>query len=75
MSPDAVKTEMAKFLKLPIARLGDGEKLSDLVSESLILVELVIHLQEVFKIRLVQQDLQPVQTTGDLVRVILSKKS
>ena len=73
MSPDQIKKEMAKFLKLAQDRLNDDEKLSDLVSESLILVEMVIHLQEVLKVRLVQQDLQPVQNVEILCVSFLLK--
>ena len=62
-----VKERMAAFLRQPVSKLEDGAVLGDLVAESFVLVEMVIELQEQFKIRLTQGDLKGVKTVGQLV--------
>lgn len=69
----AVKEAMAKFLRLDISKLDDSRALLDLVSESFILVEMVIDLQEDFGIRLGQKDLDGVQSVGQFVQLIVSR--
>ena len=64
-----VKQQMAAFLRQPISKLEDSALLSDLVVESFILVEMVIELQEQFKIRLMQEDLKSVKTVGQLTKL------
>jgi acyl carrier protein len=74
MNRDTVKNSMAKFLNLPVAKLANDETvLTDLVQESFILIELVIELQEQFKVRLHQEDLQEVKTLGHLLDVLEKK--
>ena len=57
----------------PISKLGDDTVLTDLVVESFALIEMVIELQEEFKVRLVQDDLKNVKTVGDLTSLIESR--
>lgn len=66
---EAVRAKLAKFLKKPIEKTGDEVLLKDLVVESLILVEMVIYLQEEFGTRFSQEQLQPVQTVGQLLQL------
>lgn len=68
-----IKAKTATFLGVPLARVTDDTVLRELVADSFRLVEMVIELQEVFKIRLVQDDLREVRTAGDLAAVFLSK--
>ena len=76
MNRDQVKAFMAKQLNIPVAKLSDeSANLTDLVHESFILIELVIALQEEFKVRLVQDDLQEVKTLGHLLDVLQKKKN
>jgi acyl carrier protein len=70
-----VKEQMAAFLRQPISKLEDGAVLSDLVVESFVLVEMVIELQEQFKIRLVQEDLKNVKTVGQLTKLFEERTS
>lgn len=65
----SVKERIAAFLKLPETELQDSAVLTDLVAQSLLLVEMVIELQEDFGVRLVQQDLKTVKTVGDLAQL------
>lgn len=76
MNRDTVKAFMARQLNVPVTRLSDDSaNLTDLVHESFVLIELVIALQEEFKVRLVQEDLQEVKTLGHLLDVLQKKKN
>ena len=63
------KDKMADCLRIPIDRLEDEAVLSNLVSDSFVLVDMVIELQEEFEVHLVQEHLKSVKTVGDLIRV------
>jgi acyl carrier protein len=67
---NAIKESMASILRLPVARFGDEESLTSLVPSSFALVELVIRLQEDYRVRLVQEDLRIVKSVGDLLGVL-----
>ena len=76
MNRDSVKAFMAKQLNIPVSKLAEeSANLTDLVHESFILIELIIALQEEFKVRLVQEDLQEVKTLGHLLDVFQKKKN
>lgn len=76
MNRDSVKAFMAKQLNIPVVKLADeSANLTDIVHESFILIELVIALQEEFKVRLIQEDLQEVKTLGHLLDVLQKKKN
>ncbi|MFQ5930806.1 MAG: acyl carrier protein [Nitrospiraceae bacterium] len=68
-----VKARMAEFLQQPTDRLGEEMVLGDLVSDSMILVNMVIELQEEFGVRLVHHDLEHVTTVGQLLTVFENK--
>jgi acyl carrier protein len=68
-----VKEKMASLLKQPVSKLEDGAVLTSLVAESFALIELVIELQEEFRVRLVQEDLRDVKTVGDLTSLIANR--
>jgi acyl carrier protein len=70
VNAEIVKAKMASLLRQPVAKLQDDAVLTDLVSQSLLLIEMVIELQEEFAVRLVQEDLKDVKTVGDLTRLI-----
>jgi len=71
---DAVKEKIASFLKQPISRLQDDALLTNLVVESFILVEMIIELQDVFEVRLVQEDMKDVKTIGALTDLFVSRR-
>ena len=73
VTAEKVRAKMSGLLRQPIERLKDEAVLTDLVSQSLLLVEMVIELQEEFAVRLVQDDLKDVRTVGDLTRLIERK--
>ncbi len=65
-----VKEHMASVLKQPVTKLQDEAPLTDLVTDSFVLIDMVIELQDEFDVILVQQDLKLVKTVGDLIRVL-----
>jgi acyl carrier protein len=65
----AVKSRLALLLRVPVERIEDTALLTDVVAESLLLVELVIELQDQLSVRLVQEDLQHIRTIGDLTQL------
>jgi len=71
---EQVRAEIAKFVKKPVAKVGDGIALMDLVQESFVLVELVIELQETFSVRFAQEDLSAVKSVGDLIDLVLRRR-
>ena len=68
-----IKAKIAELLKVPEARVEGEAVLKELVTDSFLLVEMVIELQEVFGVRLVQDDLREVQTVTDLTTLFLSR--
>lgn len=64
-----IRASIAQFLNKPQAEIQDTAVLKNLVTDSFMLVELVMTLQEDYKVRVVQDDLQHVATVGDLIGV------
>lgn len=73
MQRQDINTLLARLLKVDVSRVVDTTQLTDLVSDSFILIETVVELQEEIGISLVQEDLDGVKTVGQLVDVCLSK--
>jgi len=73
IDPKAVRGWISTFLRLQPGRAVDGAVLTDLVTESFVLVQLVIDLQEEFGIRLSGEDLRDVRSVGDLITTITSR--
>ena len=73
IDPEAVRTRISTFLHLPPGKATDGAVLTDLVTESFVLVQLVIDLQEEFGIRLSGEDLREVRSVGDLITTVTSR--
>ena len=65
-----VNQAIAEVLRLPAERVVDEARLSDLVTDSFVLVELVVELQELFGVHFVREDLTDVLTVGDVVGLI-----
>ena len=68
-----VKQRIAEILRVGPDRVTNDTALAHLVSESFVLVEMAIELQEDFSVRLVQEDLNSVQTVGDLATMISAR--
>lgn len=70
-----VKTKIAEVLNISAERVSEETNLKDLVSDSFLLVEMAIELQEDFRVRFSQEDLKVVQTVQDLIALIEIKLS
>ena len=55
-----VKTKIAEVLNISAERVSEETNLKDLVSDSFLLVEMAIELQEDFRVRFSQEDLKVV---------------
>jgi acyl carrier protein len=70
---ESVKQQIAAILKQPAHKVQDDVMLTNLVTDSFVLVDMVIELQEEFGITLVQEDLREVKTVGDLVELFIQR--
>ena len=70
-----VKTRIAEVLNISADRVSEETNLKDLVSDSFLLVEIAIELQEDFRVRVSQEDLNVVHTVQDLIALIEIKLS
>jgi acyl carrier protein len=67
---ERTKQRVAAFLDRPVMALDGATPLSDLVADSLDLVELTIMLEEELGVHLVESDLQGVHTVGDFIAAV-----
>lgn len=72
---EKVKRRISEILNVSPTLVTEAAVLQDLVVDSFILIDMVIDLQNTFKIRLNQEDLIPVRTVGDLMAVMESKSA
>lgn len=72
MSTD-LKATLARLLQLDVAKIQPEVPLKDLVTESFILIELVISLQEELDIVLLHEEFEPVRTVQDLLDLVERK--
>jgi acyl carrier protein len=70
---NTIKERIARTLHIPLAKLKDEATVSDIVTESFAVVEMVIDLQEEFGIRLGQEDLKTIKTIGALTTLIAER--
>lgn len=70
---NAIKARISATLQIPVAKLKDEALITDIVTESFAIVEMVIDLQEEFGIRLGQEDLKSIQTIGALTSLIAER--
>lgn len=73
MHIDEIKKKIATLTKLPIDSISDDKEISELVSDSFMLVELFLSIQEQFQIELDQEDLEHVNTVHQLLILIQEK--
>jgi len=73
MDRSSFKKAMSEIIKQPVERLQDDALLSNLVTDSFLLVDMVIELQEEFGVFLVQEDLKEVKTVGKLIELFETK--
>jgi acyl carrier protein len=73
MQPIDIKQQLAEFTKIPLARIDDDAAITDLVSDSFMLVEMLLILQDHFSIELEQEDLEEVVTVAQLIDLVKKK--
>lgn len=71
---EEIKNRIAEVLNISVEQFNDETILKDLVTDSFLLVEMAIELQEDFQVRFSQEDLKEVETIGDLIFLIKNKK-
>jgi acyl carrier protein len=69
-----VNRAIAEVLRLPDERVVDGARLSDLVTDSFVLVELVVELQELFDVQFFREDLTDALEVGDVARLVSDRR-
>ena len=74
VNPEEIISRIAKVLNISSDKFNDETSLKDLVSDSFLLVEMAIELQEDFTVRFSQEDLKKIDTVGDLIFLINDKK-
>lgn len=60
------RNKIASILRIPPEKVQDDCALTDLVSDSFALVDMVVELQEDLGVRLTQENLKQVRTVNDL---------
>ena len=70
---EAIKARISAALQIPVAELKDDALVTDIVTESFAIVEMVIDLQEEFGIRLGHEDLTVIETIGALTSLIAER--
>ena len=75
LQANLIKENISSFLKVPLTSLQDSKVLTELVSDSFILVEMVMFLQDELHVRLIQDDIKDIKTVGDFVRVFQEKSA
>jgi acyl carrier protein len=73
MQSQDIKQQLAEFTKIPVERIEDDAAITDLVSDSFMLVEMLLLLQDHFAIELEQEDLEEVISVSQLVNLINQK--
>lgn len=70
-----VKSIIAEQLGVPLENVKDNARfMDDLGADSLDIVELVMALEEQFDIEISDQEAEKIQTVGDAIQFIMSKK-
>lgn len=67
---EAFRAKIASILRINPDKVQDQVVLTDLVSDSFALVDMVVELQEDLAVRLTQEDLKDVRTVSDLWKQI-----
>ena len=71
----AIIKELARLTGRKVETIEGGITLKNLVSESFVLIEIMIELQEIYDIRIQQEDMLGIKTVDDLVALVNAKKA
>ena len=70
-----VKETLARLCRKPLEKVKDEMLMTEIVSDSFALVEIVIELQEELSVRLVSEHLKGVKTVADFARVVSERSA
>ena len=70
---DDICRRVAEILNVPVTRAAPDTVLTDLVSDSFRLVEMVIQLQEEYDVIIGQRDITDVRTVGQLAALVRAR--
>lgn len=70
---ELIRKRMCEILEKDLSELHDDARFANLGVESFALVNMIIDLQETFKLRLNQEDLITLHTVGDLITLVNSR--
>jgi acyl carrier protein len=70
---ETVMGKLAAFLRIPANRIDETMRIKGIVPDSFMLVELMIEMQEEYGIRLMQEDVENIDTVADLIQLIVSR--
>jgi acyl carrier protein len=73
LTAETVKSFLATFTRVPLEKIEDDTPMMELVAESFMMVELMLALQEDLGVDLVHEDLEGVQSVGELIEVLQSR--
>jgi acyl carrier protein len=73
MYSEQIRHQIAQTLQLPLESVTNQEKLSNLLTDSIALIEAMIDLQELFGIQLVHENMRGILTVEDLLKLIVCK--
>lgn len=73
VSVEDIRRKMADVLELPESRVAPDAVLTDLVSDSFLLVEMAIELQEHYDVMFGQDDMRDLRTVADLAGLVHSR--
>jgi len=75
IEPQQVKETLARLCRKPLEKVKEDALMTELVSDSFALVEIVIELQEDLGVRLMSEHLKGVATVADFTRVVCERSA
>ena len=70
ITDDDISTKIADLLRVPADRVQPETVLTELITDSFMLVELVIEMQEEYGVRFAQDDVQHARTVAQLAELV-----
>ena len=75
LTAETVTGFLATFTRVPVEKIDADTAMMELVAESFMMVELMLALQEDLGVNLVHEDLEGVQSVGELIEVLQCKSA
>jgi len=75
ISAEDVRRHIGELLRVPDERVVPEVELTDLVTDSFVLVEMAVCLQDDYDVFFRQSDLEGVRTVADVIALVLSRRA